>query len=197
MNTSNGFNNSKGYSIWLENAYQLFAVKGPECFSIKELAHQCNLPRTNFYYYFTDKDDIIGKVIEHHLQIVSLELNCELEKRMHTFIPDLYEVVYDFKLGIRFAKQLFKNREDPYYNNAYRKALSISSQLIVPKFQEYFELELPEDEMSAIWYTLTDAWFSRLSFDDYTVESLTQLTLEIWKTIAPLTNNKNQLEEPH
>lgn len=86
-------NNSDTYNNWLETAYVLFAEKGPENLSIKALAKQCGLPRTNYYYYFEDKKELIDKIIELHFQTTTEIFNIELENRLHSFIPDLYVMV--------------------------------------------------------------------------------------------------------
>ena len=91
--------------------YQFFAEKGPQQFSIKALAEQCQLPRTNFYYHFNDKDDLIDKIIEVHFTTTTELFNEELRTRFHTYIPDLYVILYDFKLGLQFAKQDKSNIE--------------------------------------------------------------------------------------
>lgn len=80
-------NNSDSYNKWLETAYVLFAEEGPQNFSIKALAKQCELPRTNFYYYFNNKEELIEKVIELHYKSTTEIFNLELEKRLHSFIP--------------------------------------------------------------------------------------------------------------
>ena len=59
-------NNSK--SKWIESGYFLFAESGPNI-SIKKLAKIAGLPRTNFYYHFKDKEDLIDSIIQLHLSV--------------------------------------------------------------------------------------------------------------------------------
>ena len=90
-------------------------------------------------------------------------------------------------MGIQFAKQLFKNREDPKFNEAHKKGVALSADLIVPKFKKYFKISMPNEKAREVYLTLADVWYSRLNFDDYSVNSLCQLSLEIWDSISPLT----------
>lgn len=179
-------NTTGSYNVWLETAYKLFAEKGLESFSVKEVAKLCGLPRTNFYYYFDNKDDLLDKTIDLHFQTTTEVFNAELSKRLNVFIPDLYEVIYDFKLGIQFTKTLFKHRDISKYNTAYIKGTTLSVDLIVPKFKEYFYINLPEEQVKELWFTLTDTWYSRLNFNNYSVEYLCELCFEIMDTITPL-----------
>ena len=183
-------NNSESYNKWLESAYVLFAEEGPQKFSIKALAKQCELPRTNFYYYFDNKEDLINKLIELHFETTAHIFNIELENRLHSFIPDLYVILFEFKTGLQFARQLFLNREDPAYNKAYKQSVLLSTDLIVPKFIEFFKINLPLETVKPLWYTLSDSWYSKLDFDNYSVDSLCELSYETIDTILPLIEKK-------
>lgn len=182
-------NSSESYNKWLDTAYTLFAEEGPQNFSIKALAHKCGLPRTNFYYYFDNKEELVEKVIELHFKTTTEIFNIELEKRLHSFIPDLYIVIYDFKLGVQFTKQLFLNRAHPVCNKAYIKSVQLSADLIVPKFTEFFKIDLPHESVKALWYILTDTWYSRIGCNNFSVDSLCELCYEIMDSVMPLIQN--------
>jgi AcrR family transcriptional regulator len=177
---------SKSYNTWLETAYQIFAEKGPNNLTIKALAETCGLPRTNFYYYFIDKQELIDKIIELHFKTTTELFNTELKNRLYSIIPDLYVIAFDFKLGFQFAKQLFLNRENPLYNIAYKQSIALSSDLIVPKFKAFSKIDLPDESVKSIWFTVTDAWFSRVKFNDFSVDYLCDLYYEIMDTLEPL-----------
>ncbi len=185
-------NNSKSYNKWLETAYVLFAEEGPQNLSIKALAEQCKLPRTNFYYYFENKTELIDKLFELHFKTTTKLFNLELEDKLHSFIPDLYVIIYEFKLGMHFTKQLFLNRENPAYNKAYKQSVSLSSGLIVPKFKDFFKIDLPLEAAKLLWLTLTDSWYSRVNFDNYSVDSLCKLSYEVIDSIIPLIKKNKQ-----
>lgn len=179
-------NKSESYIVWLETAYKLFAEKGLVNFSVKEVAKLCGLPRTNFYYYFDNKEDLLDKIIELHFHTTIEIFNNELRKRFKVYIPDLYEIVYDFKLGIQFTKNLFKHRDIPKYNNAYIKGTELSVDLILPKFKAFFNIILPDEQVKQLWFTVVDTWYSRLNFDNYSVEYLIKSCYEVMDTIIPL-----------
>lgn len=181
------------YNVWLETAYHLFADKGPDNLSVKEVAKLCGLPRTNFYYYFDNKEDLIDKTLEMHL-ISTLEVfNVELENRLQVYIPDLYVISYDFKLGLQFTKQLFCNRDKQPFNQAYTQSVALSADLIVPKFKAYFNINLSHEEVKALWMTVVDTWYSRLYFNDFSVDSLIESCHEIMDTIKPLIEKSNSI----
>lgn len=181
----------ESYNVWLHSAYKLFAENGPENFSVKEVASQCGLPRTNFYYHFDSKDELLDKTIELHFQSTTEIFNAELSKRLNVFIPDLYVVLHEFKLGLQFAKTLFKHRDIPKYNTAYIKGVALSADIIVPKFKEFFSINLPDEQAKELWYMICEAWYSRLNFNKYSVEYLIDSCYEIVSTIIPLIEQRN------
>jgi len=183
---------SESYNKWLETGYHFFAEKGPVDMSIKALSEQCHLPRTNFYYYFDDKEDFIDKLIGLHFETTAELFNQELRTRFHTYIPDLYVILFDFKLGLQFAKQLFKNRDLPKYNKAHKAGVKLSAELILPKFKTFFKLDLPDKTVLTLWATLVDAWYSRLNTDDLSVDSMIALCYEIMDSILPLVENHSK-----
>lgn len=180
-------NNSDSYRKWIKAAYVFFAEEGPENLSIKALSKECGLPRTNFYYYFANKQELIDMVIEFHFTSTTEIFNKELENRLHTFIPDLYEIICDSKIGIQFTKQLFKNRNNPLYDKAYRQSNSLSADLIVPVFLNYTKIDLPIHLAKSLWFTLTDSWYSRIDFNDFNVDSMIVLYEELTAPFVYLT----------
>lgn len=182
--------NSESYNRWLEAAYICFAEEGPKNLSIMTLAKKCGLPRTNFYYYFENKEELIEKVIEFHFKSTTEIFNIELENRLHFFMPDLYVIVNEFKLGVQFAKQLFLNRENPAYNKAYKHGVALSADLIVPKFMAFLKIGLPLEAGKSLWFTLNDTWYSRINFENFTVDSLCELSSEVIDSVIPLIEKK-------
>lgn len=180
-------NNSDSYQKWIKSAYVFFAEEGPENISVKALAKECGLPRTNFYYYFANKQELIEKLIEFHFNSTTEVFNKELQKRLHTLIPDLYEIICDFKIGIQFTKQLFNNRENPLYDKAYRQSNLLSADIMVTAFLNYTKIELPNHLAKTLWFTLTDSWYSRICFNDFNVDSLIVLYEDLTAPFIHLT----------
>ena len=79
---------TKAYSRWIEAAYLCFAEEGPKNLSITTLAKKCGLPRTNFYYYFENKEDLIHKVIEFHFKSVRLQ---KILDKQHVILIDGFD----------------------------------------------------------------------------------------------------------
>lgn len=176
---------SKSYKKWLKTAYFLFAELGPDGINIKALSEACGLPRPNFYYHFPDKEYLIDQLLKMHLEL-ELTYEHELKEKLHTFLPDLYEILVDYKPVIKFHWQLFRNRHVLKYNHVYLTLNNTSGELILPKFKDYYKLEVSGSKLKSIWGTLIDSWYSRLDFDKFTVEELCAISEETMNAILEI-----------
>ena len=174
---------------WLETGYELFSEYGPDKLNIKLLSEKAGLPRTNFYYHFADKDDLIDQLLYLHSQTVEI-FNTEIKKKMQVFIPDLYIIIASYIEGVKFHRQLFINRSDPRFNLVYMNGINSGNPIIIPKLIEYYKLNVPYQVVESLWLTVTDTWYSRLDFDQFNVPYLLGLTEEIMKTILDFARTK-------
>ena len=175
--------------IWIEKGYELFGEYGPDGLKIKSLAEKAGLPRTNFYYHFTDKEDLIEQLLYLHTQ-VSENFNEVLKEQMQVFIPDMYKISAQYPQGFKFQRQLFLNRSDLRFNLVYINCNISSNPIIIPKLIEYYKLNVPYSVIESLWTTVTDTWYSRLDVNNFNVEYLCGLTEEIMRTVFDFAKSK-------
>jgi len=167
---------------WIEGAYSHFADVGPEQLNIKKISEITGLPRTNFYYHFPDTDILVAQLLNFHVDI-SKKYEEELQQKLHMFIPDLHRILNSFKTGVKFHCQLFKHRSDVRFGYIYNSLNSSSADIILPVFRDYYKLTVSDPALKALWETLTDSWYSRLDFEDFSPESLAELSDSIMQSI--------------
>jgi AcrR family transcriptional regulator len=167
---------------WLEGAYRHFADVGPEQLNIKRISELTGLPRTNFYYHFPDTDILIAQLLNIHVDL-SKEYEKALQQKLQVFIPDLHRIITSFETGIKFHWQLFKHRSDVRFGYIYNAINSSSAEYILPVLRDYYKLTVSDPALKALWKTLTDSWYSRLDFEDFSAESLAELSDNIMQSI--------------
>ena len=179
----------KSKQKWLEEAYDLFGEYGPDGLNIKSLAEKAGLPRTNFYYHFADKEDLIEQLLHLHNQVV---INyCEvLKEQMLVFLPDMHKISVQYPQGYKFQRQLFLNRNDYRLNLVYINCNNSCNPIIIPKLIEYYKLNVPYSVIESLWTTVTDTWYSRLDVNSFNVEYLCGLTEGIMKTVLDFAKTK-------
>ena len=174
---------------WLKEAYDLFGEYGPDEFNIKSLAEKASLPRTNFYYHFADKEDLIEQLLYLHNQVA--ENYCvALKEQMRVFLPDMHKVTIEYQDGFKFHRQLFLNRNDHRLNLVYINGNSSSNPIIIPKLIEYYKLNVHYSVIESLWTTVIDTWYSRLDVKNFNVQYLCGLTEGIMKTILDFAKTK-------
>jgi len=173
------------YRKWLNVAYQEFAEHGPD-FSLKAISIKEALPRTTFYYHFTNKDDLIDELLQYHSSKIVV-VRDEISK-IKILIPDLYEALYNYKTSLMFYKQLLKNRHIVNYNDLYIKGNKDVIKGILPQIKAYFGFEYTYEEIFDFYNTLTDAWYATLDFNNFSVKSMTDLAESIMASILRITN---------
>ena len=167
---------------WIEGAYRHFADVGPEQLNIKRISEITGLPRTNFYYHFPDTDILVTQLLNVHVDL-SEKYERELRQKLKVFIPDLHRILCSFKTGVKFHWQLFKHRSDVRFGYIYNTLNSSSADIILPVFRDYYKLTVSEPALRALWKTLTDSWYSRLDFEDFSAVSLAELSDSIMQSI--------------
>jgi hypothetical protein len=113
----------------------------------------------------------------------SKKFEAELQQKLKVFIPDLHRILYSYKTGVKFHWQLFKHRSDIRFGYMYNSGNSSSADIILPVFRNYYELTVSDSALRALWKTLTDSWYSRLDFDNFSPESMAELAEEIMQSI--------------
>ncbi|WP_167617228.1 TetR/AcrR family transcriptional regulator [Maribellus sediminis] len=177
----------KSIDIWFEAAFNLFAEIGPEALNVKTLSEACGLPRSNFYYHFTDKEELIDQLLDYHMKNAAQTMLYELENNFNNYIPDFYDILAKNEQSLRFHWQLFKNRDNIKYNQIFYYLRKRNSKLIIPKVIDYYQLGLPTSVIETIWDTLNDAWLASLDLNDLSSKSMGKKADDIMRSILRFT----------
>lgn len=169
---------------WIESAYSEFSAFGPD-FSLKALAEKSKLPRASLYYHFDSKESLVEAVIFHHREMIEKYI-LELQKRVKTLIPDLYQVMFDHREGILFHRQLLLHQEKNGFHQIYKSANDRALSILLPQIKQLFGSVGTDEDFIQFYHTLTDAWYIRIDPNNFTVENLIAIALEIMENTLGL-----------
>ncbi len=93
-----------------------------------------------------------------------------------------------------FHRQLLRNSHIDIYSKAYHSANNGSIKIVLPHIKAYFQTNHSDLEIINFCNTLTDAWYSRLTFANLSVDSWINLAEDIMKNTLGLYNNPNLLK---
>lgn len=187
---------NKTYLKWINAAYQEFATNGPDI-SLKYLSDKMNLPRSTFYYHFDNKEDLMSELLSFHGNECE-KFQTELKKNVKALIPDLYILMFKYKTSVMFHQQLLRNCHIEMYSKAYCCVNSSSIKIILPHIKSYFQTNHSDHEIMNFYNTLTDTWYSRITFTNLSVDSMIDLaenimenTLGLYKGPCSLNSSKS------
>jgi len=173
-----------GKEKWLETGYMHFAESGPENLSINRLSKELGSSRASFYHYFGDMDVFIDELLAMHWKIV-LEFNRRGKTECKQLFPDLYNLLSEHTVPLKFNIQLFRHRNTPAYNYLFIKTYESSAkEFILRLFAKEFNLVQPESEMLKLWTTVGETWYSRLTMEDLSAQTLQRHAEEIMDSVV-------------
>lgn len=185
--------------LWLEKGYVHFAEYGPNIISINKLSKSTGLSRASFYHHFGDIDIFIDELLTIHWQFIE-HFNSAASEQCENLFPDLYILIEQNPIPLKFNLQLFHHRNTPKFNLLFIKIYEASATSFAQKlFVNHFGLKQPEKEIYHLWLTLGEAWYSRLDPEDLTTTTLQNHAKEILKTLtvfikSPLYSKLHKLE---
>ncbi|MCZ4410357.1 TetR/AcrR family transcriptional regulator [Cryomorphaceae bacterium 1068] len=165
--------------LWIEKGYEQFALFGPEYLSINKLSKAIGFSRASFYHHFGDIDVFTEELLNFHWQIAK-EFNRMGKENCINLFPDLYDLLGQNPIPLQFSLQLFHHRSQPTFNYLFVRTYQATAKSFALKlFSKHFDLAQPSDEVYLLWLTFGEAWYSRLTPDDLTSETLQHHAQEI------------------
>ncbi|MCD4735355.1 MAG: TetR/AcrR family transcriptional regulator, partial [Bacteroidales bacterium] len=148
----------KTRQLWIEKGYEHFALFGPENLSINKISKEIGSSRASFYHHFGDIEVFIEELLDMHWKIN--EQFCSVGAlECKKFFPDLYLLLEQYPIPLKFSIQLFLNRNNPAYNYLFMKTYNASARAFILKlFSEQFGLHHNNEDTYNLWLTVGESW---------------------------------------
>jgi len=173
-----------GRKKWLETGYRHFAEYGPGNLSINKLSKELNSSRASFYHYFGGIDVFIDELLAMHWEI-ALYFDRQGKAECKQLFPDLYNILAEHPVPLKFSIQLFRHRNTPAYNFLFIKTYESSAMsFLLRLFSKEYKLAQPESELLKLWLTVGETWYSRLVLEDLSAKTLQRNAEEILNTVV-------------
>jgi len=168
---------------WIEKGYEHFALYGPSNLSVNKLSKEIESSRASFYHHFGDVEVFIEALLDMHWELIQ-EFNSNGALECKNLFPDLYLLLGQYPIPLKFTRQLFLSRNNPAYNFLFMKVYSASANAFVLKlFAEQFGLHYINQGTYDLWLTVGEAWYSRLDPDNLSAIKMQGLAEEIMNSV--------------
>ena len=126
---------------WIEKGYEHFALYGPENISINAISKEIGSPRASFYHHFSDLEVFINLLLEKHLEAIKSFVQ-EGKEYCNCLLPDFYQLLEKYPLGLKFHRQIFMNRHIPILRYVFSEVHIETSKEFVLDLFVFFEIIL-------------------------------------------------------
>ncbi|MEM6633150.1 MAG: TetR/AcrR family transcriptional regulator [Bacteroidota bacterium] len=114
---------------WVLAGYTLFATEGPTGLKVEPLARKVNKSKSSFYHHFADIEIFTEFLLQYHLN--RAECIAVRESQCKNVIPELLEVIVEFKEDILFNRQIRIHRNKPGFQTCLEQVNGLISDAIL------------------------------------------------------------------
>jgi AcrR family transcriptional regulator len=121
---------------WIEAGYRSFALNGPDGLKVEVMAREISRSKSSFYHFFSSPDVFELEMLDYH--IIQSERIAVKERQCETLVPDLIEILLEYKIDLLFNRQLRVFRS----NDKYRETLKRSDAIVEGALLEVWAKDL-------------------------------------------------------
>jgi len=162
---------------WLEVGYTIFSNEGPQGLKIEALAREVGKSKSSFYHCFADLDIFIDELLCFHV-VKSTEIFNRV-KLCENVVPDVFEVLFEYKEDAFFNRQLRINRHIKSYKLCFEKAHKPIEDALLEVWPEAIGLENKPHLARMILNLTVENFYLRLTDETFTEQGLNNYLDEI------------------
>lgn len=98
---------------WIHAGYRTFALEGPAALRVEVLAREVGKSKSSFYHHFADMEVFTEALLEKHLY--QARILSQREQQCHQLVPDVLNLLVEFKEDLLFNRQLRVHRQHPSF----------------------------------------------------------------------------------
>lgn len=162
---------------WITAAYELFAEQGPNGLKVEVIARKVNKNKSSFYHHFVEMDLFIERLLAYHLERSSII--AERERACKNIIPDLVDVLVDFKTDLLFNRQLRINRNIPAYDHCIQQTSAMIEDVFLYLWAREIGLEKNPTLARTVLAHSIENFYIKIAEETLNKEWLTQYFKEV------------------
>ena len=176
--------NERKKQEWVEKGYVLVAEKGFESLTVNSICRMVAKSKSSFYHFFGElalfKDELMNYHLERSYGFANKIKGCK------NIIPDLIEVMMDYKIDIFFHKQFRIYRDKLRYEKYNEKIFELYENAVVDKLAVYFELNNRRIFVRKFHKFLSEHFLMSISLDTYTYDWVENYLMEVLEMVRQM-----------
>lgn len=176
--------NERKKQEWIEKGYLLVAENGFDNLTVNVICRMVAKSKSSFYHFFGELALFKDALMTYHLARAHDFAN--QIKGCDNIIPDLIEVMMDYKMDIFFYKQFRIYREKLTYEKYNHKIFELYDNAVVDKLADYFELNNRIIFVRKFNKFLTEHFLMSIALDTYTHDWVKNYLREVLEMVRQM-----------
>lgn len=168
---------------WILKGYEIFSKEGPKGLKVEVIAREVNKSKSSFYHHFADVELFTEELLSYHLKRVAIVT--EREKQCTILVPEVLEVLLEFKQDLLFQRQLRIHRNVNGFKECIAKSDGITEEAFLPFWAESLGLADNTNLARLVLSLATENFYLQLT-DDVTYEWLLNYMNELLTMVKGL-----------
>jgi len=173
---------------WIRTGYSLFARDSKSALNVDKIAKVVGKSRSSFYHNFYDLEDFRDQLFSYHYEQAKKFQKTSI--LIDDLFPEFIQLMVKYKDWVFFQKQIFLLRfEDPRYLEAFDKVRSVTEEHTASLWIKTAGLgKSPVSQIRQFFFVIRENFYTRLDYDNWTVEAILKEITEINNSFKFLIN---------
>jgi hypothetical protein len=175
---------------WILCGYDTFSKEGPKGLKIEVIARQVIKNKSSFYHHFAELDIFTEVLLNHHIErakIIALQ-----ETLCKNVVPDLLNVLLNFKTDLLFNRQLRINRTNIQFKDCFEKSSKIVGESILNIWAEMLGLADNSNLARMVLNLSIENFYLQITEETLTYEWLENYMTELKNMVKEFHNNSTR-----
>jgi AcrR family transcriptional regulator len=173
---------------WILIGYDIFSKDGKNGLKVEVIARLAKKSKSSFYHHFAEMDLFIEDLLAYHLE--RAKIISDRERLCKTMVPDVLNLLLEFKQDLLFNRQLRVNRHILTYKNCFEKANLFVEDAILDIWSEALGLS-DKTYLSRIIFNLTiENFYLQITEETFTYDWLLDYFNNIRLMVTAMKNSK-------
>jgi AcrR family transcriptional regulator len=175
---------------WILCGYDTFSKEGPKGIKIEVIARQVSKNKSSFYHHFADLDIFTDLLLTYHIE--RAKIIAQQETLCKNVIPDLLNVLLNFKIDLLFNRQLRINRTNIQFKECFEKSNKIVGESILNIWAEMLGLADNSNLAKIVLNLSIENFYLQITEETLTYEWLENYMEELKKMAKEFNKNSTR-----
>jgi AcrR family transcriptional regulator len=154
------------------------------------MSRKVGINKSSFYHHFADIEVFIEHLLEYHLE--RAKIVAAKERECKTMIPDLLNVLVEYKEDLLFSRQLRINSDNILFKECYEKSNQIVGNSILEIWAETLGLKENSSLANLVLKLSLDNFYLQITEETLTYEWLENFVNEFIQMVEGFKNNQKK-----